>query len=224
MSNNHIIAPSVLAADFSKLGEDLKMINDSEADWLHVDIMDGMFVPNISFGQNIVKTMSKVCTKPLDVHLMIEQPGRYIESFREAGAEVITVHAEACRHLHRVIQQIKQSGAKAGVALNPHTNVHMIEDVLEDLDLVCIMSVNPGFGGQKFIYQTLPKLRYLKQICDKRNLNPFIEVDGGVGLQNAESILQAGANVLVAGSAVFKSENPKATISKLKKIGSETWV
>ena len=224
MSNNHIIAPSVLAADFSKLGEDLKMINDSEADWLHVDIMDGMFVPNISFGQNIVKTMSKVCTKPLDVHLMIEQPGRYIEYFREAGAEVITVHAEACRHLHRVIQQIKQSGAKAGVALNPHTNVHMIEDVLEDLDLVCIMSVNPGFGGQKFIYQTLPKLRYLKQICDKRNLNPFIEVDGGVGLQNAESILQAGANVLVAGSAVFKSENPKATISKLKKIGSETWV
>ena len=224
MSNNHIIAPSVLAADFSKLGEDLKMINDSEADWLHVDIMDGMFVPNISFGQNIVKTMSKVCTKPLDVHLMIEQPERYIESFREAGAEVITVHAEACRHLHRVIQQIKQSGAKAGVALNPHTNVHMIEDVLEDLDLVCIMSVNPGFGGQKFIYQTLPKLRYLKQICDKRNLNPFIEVDGGVGLQNAESILQAGANVLVAGSAVFKSENPKATISKLKKIGSETWV
>ena len=224
MRNNHIIAPSVLAADFSRLGEDLKMINESDADWLHVDIMDGIFVPNISFGQNIAKTMSQICTKPLDVHLMIEQPGRYIESFREAGAEMITVHVEACRHLHRVIQQIKATGAKAGVALNPHTNVHLIEDVLEDLDLVCIMSVNPGFGGQKFIYQTLPKLRYLKQICDKRNLSPHIEVDGGVGLQNAESILQAGADVLVAGSAVFKSEDPKATISKLKKIGSETWV
>ena len=224
MRNNHLIAPSVLAADFSKLGEDLKMINESDADWLHVDIMDGMFVPNISFGQNIVKTMSKVCTKPLDVHLMIEQPGRYVESFREAGAEVITVHVEATKHLHRVIQQIKATGAKAGVALNPHSNIHLIEDVLEDLDLVCIMSVNPGFGGQKFIYQTLPKLRYLKEVCDKRNLSPYIEVDGGVGLQNAESILQAGANVLVAGSAVFKSEDPKATISKLKKIGSETWV
>lgn len=224
MRNNHIIAPSVLAADFSKLGEDLKMINESEADWLHVDIMDGMFVPNISFGQSIVKTIGQACTKPLDVHLMIEQPGRYIESFREAGAEVITVHVEACRHLHRVIQQIKATGAKAGVALNPHSNIQMIEDVLEDLDLVCIMSVNPGFGGQKFIYQTLPKLRQLKEICDKRNLNPFIEVDGGVGLQNAESILQAGANVLVAGSAVFKSENPKETIVSLKKIGSGTWV
>lgn len=224
MRKNHIIAPSVLAADFNNLGRDLEMINQSNADWLHVDIMDGRFVPNISFGAAIVKSMKKVCNKPFDVHLMIEEPGRYIPEFRDAGADVITVHLEACPHLHRVIQQIKETGAKAGVAINPHVNVNQLEDVLEDVDLICLMSVNPGFGGQKFIYQTLPKLRKLKEMCDVRNLSPYIEVDGGVGLQNAEKVLQAGANVLVAGSAVFKSENPTQTIDKLKDIGSGTWV
>lgn len=224
MRKNHIIAPSVLAADFNNLGRDLEMINQSNADWLHVDIMDGRFVPNISFGAAIVKSMKKVCNKSFDVHLMIEEPGRYISEFRDAGADVITVHLEACPHLHRVIQQIKETGAKAGVAINPHVNVNQLEDVLEDVDLICLMSVNPGFGGQKFIYQTLPKLRKLKEMCDVRNLSPYIEVDGGVGLQNAEKILQAGANVLVAGSAVFKSENPTQTIDKLKDIGSGTWV
>lgn len=224
MRNKHIIAPSVLAADFSKLGEQLEMINQSEADWLHVDIMDGRFVPNISFGANIVKTINKVCEKPLDVHLMIEEPGRYLKDFRDAGAEILTVHLEACPHLHRVIQQIKDLGAKAGVAINPHTSVDLLDDVLEDLDMICLMSVNPGFGGQKFIYQTLPKLRKLREKLETRNLNPFVEVDGGVGLQNAESILQAGANFLVAGSSVFKSENPIESVKKLKAIGSETWV
>lgn len=224
MRKNHIIAPSVLAADFSKLGEDLEMINQSNAQWLHVDIMDGRFVPNISFGAAIVKTISKVCKKPLDVHLMIEEPGRYLQDFRDAGAEIITVHYEACPHLHRTIQQIKETGAKAGVAINPHTNVSLLADVLEDVDLICLMSVNPGFGGQKFIYQTLPKVRKLKEMCEVRNLSPYIEIDGGVGLQNAESLLQAGANFLVAGSAVFKSENPTETIDKMLAIGSGTWV
>lgn len=224
MRKKHLVAPSVLAADFTKLGEDLKMINESEADWLHVDVMDGRFVPNISFGMPLVEAMKKVCTKPLDVHLMIVEPEKYVESFRKAGADVITVHYETCPHLHRTIHQIKESGAKAGVAINPHTGVNLLEDVLEDLDLILIMSVNPGFGGQKFIYQSLLKIQQLRSRLIERNLSPYIEVDGGIGLQNAEKILQAGADVLVAGSSVFGAENPASVISKLKNIGSEIWV
>ncbi len=218
----HLIAPSVLAADFTNLAKDLEMVSNSEADWLHVDIMDGRFVPNISFGMNIVKAMKSVCTKPLDVHLMIVEPEKYIEEFREAGADVITVHYEACPHLHRTIQQIKATGAKAGVALNPHTPVSLLEDVLEDLDMVCIMSVNPGYGGQKFIYQTIPKVKKLAEMIMERNLKTIIEIDGGVGLQNAEALLKAGARVLVAGSAVFKAENPSDVISRMKRIGADT--
>ena len=215
---NHLIAPSVLAADFTKLGEDLEMINQSEADWLHVDIMDGRFVPNISFGMNIVKVMKSVCTKPLDVHLMIVEPEKYIEQFREAGADVITVHYEACPHLHRTIQQIKATGAKAGVALNPHTPISVLEDIITDLDLVCLMSVNPGFGGQKFIYRTIPKVKALSDMIAIQNAKTVIEIDGGVGLHNAEELLKAGARVLVAGSAVFKAENPPEVIKRLKAI------
>jgi len=214
----HLIAPSVLAANYKNLEKDFAMVNQSEADWYHVDIMDGRFVPNISFGMFIVKQMKEMAEKPLDVHLMIVEPEKYIEQFREAGADVITVHYEACNHLHRTIQQIKDTGAKAGVALNPHTPVHLLEDIIEDLDLVCLMSVNPGYGGQKFIYQTLPKVRKLKELIETRNTKTLIEIDGGVGLQNAEALLKAGANVLVAGSAVFKSENPIDTISRMKAI------
>lgn len=217
----HLIAPSVLAADFTKLKEEFDMVNGSNADWFHVDVMDGRFVPNISFGQFIIEFMKSLAKKPLDVHLMIVEPERYIESFREAGADVITVHYEACRHLHRTLQQIKATGAKAGVALNPHTPVSLLEDVLEDIDLVCLMSVNPGFGGQKFIYQTLPKTQQLKKMIIERNARTLIEIDGGVGLQNAEKLLQAGADVLVAGSAVFKAEDPVGTIAKLKAIGEQ---
>ena len=215
----HLIAPSVLAADYTNLQKDFDMVNASEADWFHIDVMDGRFVPNISFGQFIVKFMKKMAQKPLDVHLMILEPEKYIEEFREAGADVITVHYEASPHLHRTLQQIRATGAKAGVALNPHTPVSLLENVLEDLDLVCLMSVNPGFGGQKFIYQTLSKVKQLRKMMIERNVRAHIEIDGGVGLQNAEKLLQAGADVLVAGSSVFKSADPAKTISKFKALG-----
>ncbi len=222
---NHLIAPSVLAANYTNLQADFDMVNRSEADWYHVDVMDGRFVPNISFGMFIVEFMKKMAEKPLDVHLMILEPEKYIEPFRKAGADVITVHYEACPHLHRTIQQIKETGAKAGVALNPHTPVSLLGDVLEDLDLVLLMSVNPGFGGQKFIYQTLSKIRQLREMIITKNLRTLIEIDGGVGLQNAEEILRAGANVLVAGSSVFGAKDPVGTIAKLKAIGkNEVWV
>jgi len=212
----HLIAPSILAADFAQLANEIEMVNGSEADWFHLDVMDGRFVPNITFGQFIVEAIGRLAKKPLDVHLMIVEPEKYIESFRKAGADVITVHAEACPHLHRTVHQIKETGAKAGVALNPHTPVHLLEDLIEDIDLVCIMSVNPGFGGQKFIYQTLPKVRKLKEMIIAANAPTLIEIDGGVGLHNAESLLQAGADVLVAGSSVFSAQDPVATIRALK--------
>ena len=219
--SKHLLAPSILASDFTKLGSEIELINQSEADWLHVDIMDGRFVPNISFGMMIVEAVKRVAQKPLDVHLMIVEPEKYIERFRAAGADVITVHYEACPHLHRTIQQIKASGAKAGVALNPHTPVSVLEDVIEELDLALIMSVNPGFGGQKFIYQSIPKIQKLKEMISFRNTSTLIEVDGGVGLQNAEKLLQAGTDVLVAGSSVFKAEDPRKAITQLKEIGRE---
>lgn len=218
MKNKHLIAPSILAADYTNLKADFDMLNSSEADWVHVDIMDGRFVPNISFGMMVVKAMKTMSEKPLDVHLMIVEPEKYIEEFREAGADVITVHYEACPHLHRTIEQIKATGAKAGVALNPHTPVSVLEDVIADLDLVCLMSVNPGFGGQKFIYRTLPKVRALADMITIQNSSALIEIDGGVGMQNAEVLLQAGARVLVAGSSVFKAENPVKMIKMLKDI------
>lgn len=216
----HLIAPSVLAADFTQLARDINMVNQSEADWFHLDVMDGRFVPNITFGMMIIEAIKKLATKPLDVHLMIVEPEKYIEQFRQAGADVITVHVEACPHLHRTLQQIRATGAKAGVALNPHTPVSMVEDILEDADLFCLMSVNPGFGGQKFIYQTLNKIKKLRSMLDERNLNAHIEIDGGVGLQNAEIILQAGADVLVAGSSVFGAADPTKAIQDLKALWS----
>ena len=214
----HLIAPSVLAADFTKLAEEIALVNQSEADWFHFDVMDGRFVPNISFGFPILEAVKQLATKPIDVHLMIVEPEKYIEDFRKAGADIISVHIEVCPHLHRTLQQIKATGAKAGIAINPHTPVSLLEDVLEDADLFCLMSVNPGFGGQKFIYQTLNKIKKLREMLDERNLSAHIEIDGGVGLQNAEVILQAGADVLVAGSSVFKAANPIATIAQLKAI------
>jgi len=220
----HLIAPSLLAADFTRLKEEIELVNKSEADWLHFDVMDGRFVPNISFGIPILKAAKKVCTKPLDVHLMIVEPEKYIEAFREAGADIITVHYEACPHLHRTIQQIKETGAKAGVALNPHTPVSVLENIIEIVDLVCLMSVNPGFGGQKFIYNTIPKVKRLSDMIIVKNATAQIEIDGGVGLQNAEALLQAGARVLVAGSAVFKAADPMGTIERLKTIGKERYL
>lgn len=220
----HLIAPSVLAADFTRLQDAFDLVNRSEADWFHLDVMDGRFVPNITFGMFIIEAMKKMAEKPLDVHLMIVEPEKYINDFRSAGADVITVHYEACPNLHRTIHQIKESGAKAGVALNPHTPVSMLEDVIEDLDLVCIMSVNPGFGGQKFIYQSIPKIQRLYDMITVRNSAAIIEVDGGVGLHNAEKLLQAGARVLVAGSSVFGAADPVKAIADLKALGSQTWL
>ena len=217
----HLIAPSVLAADFTKLADEIALVNQSEADWFHFDVMDGRFVPNISFGFPILEAVKKLATKPIDVHLMILEPEKYIEDFRKAGADIITVHIEACPHLHRTLQQIRATGAKAGIAVNPHTPVSLLEDVLEDADLFCLMSVNPGFGGQKFIYRTLHKARMLRAMLNERNLSAHIEIDGGVGLQNAEVLLQAGADVLVAGNSVFKAPNPMETIAQLKALSSD---
>ncbi len=218
----HLVAPSLLASDFGRLNEEITLINESAADWLHLDIMDGKFVPNISFGFPVLKAVQKIVEKPMDVHLMIVEPERYIDRFRDMGASMITVHYEVCPHLHSTISQIKSSGAGAGVALNPHTPVESLRDILEELDLVCIMSVNPGFGGQKFIPHTLEKIRALKQMIVQQNASCLIEVDGGVTLENAGSILRAGVDVLVAGSTVFKSANPKDTVSKLKSLSMDT--
>lgn len=213
-----IVAPSILAADFANLQKEITMINESSADLIHVDIMDGVFVPNISMGLPVVHAVKKHAKKPLDVHLMIVQPERYIEDFRQAGAAIISVHAEACTHLHRTIQQIKATGAKAGVALNPHTPVSVLSEILNDIDMVCMMSVNPGFGGQKFIPNTYNKIRELSAMIKSKNARVDIEIDGGVNQDNARDLLDAGATVLVAGNFVFASSDPKATIAKLKAI------
>jgi len=213
---NTLIAPSILAADFANLQRDIEMINNSQADWFHIDIMDGVFVPNISFGMPVLEAISKYAKKTIDVHLMIVDPDKYIKTFAQLGANVLTVHYEACTHLHRTLQAIKAEGMKAGVALNPHTNVNLLEDVIKDIDLVCIMSVNPGFGGQSFIKNTYSKIEKLKEIITRNNATTIIEIDGGVTDKNAVQLVNAGAHVLVAGNYVFKATNPTETISNLK--------
>ena len=218
MSKNTLIAPSVLAADFANLQRDIEMINSSEADWFHIDIMDGVFVPNISFGMPVLEAISKHAKKTIDVHLMIVDPDRYISTFKKLGANILTVHYEASTHLHRTLQAIKAEGMKAGVALNPHTNVSLLEDVIKDIDLVCIMSVNPGFGGQSFIENTYKKVKQLKEIIIRNDASTLIEIDGGVTSKNAQQLVESGADVLVAGSFVFNAENPIQTIADLKKI------
>lgn len=215
---NTIIAPSVLAADFANLQRDIEMINNSEADWFHIDIMDGVFVPNISFGMPVLEAITKHAKKTIDVHLMIVDPDRYIKTFADLGANILSVHYEACNHLHRTLQAIKAEGMKAGVVLNPHTNVSLLEDIIKDIDLVCIMSVNPGFGGQSFIENTYKKIKQLKEIIIKNGASTIIEIDGGVTNKNAIQLVEAGADVLVAGNYIFKAENPTQTISDLKKM------
>ncbi|MBL7733153.1 MAG: ribulose-phosphate 3-epimerase [Chitinophagaceae bacterium] len=214
-----IIAPSLLAADFLNLQSECTMLNESEADWYHLDVMDGRFVPNISFGPMVIEFMRKASTKTFDVHLMILEPEKYAEQFKNAGADILTVHIEACTHLHRNIQQIRSLGMRPGVAINPHTPVSALSDILHDIDLVCLMSVNPGFGGQKFIPFTLEKIKQLRKMIDEKGLQVHIEIDGGVTVENAPSILAAGADVLVAGNTVFKSADPIGTIAQLKRCG-----
>jgi ribulose-phosphate 3-epimerase len=211
-----IIAPSLLASDFLRLDRECKMLNESKADWFHLDVMDGRFVPNISFGLPVIEQITKATQKPCDVHLMILEPERYVEAFKEAGADMISVHIEACVHLHRNIEQIKSLGMKAGVAINPHTPVFLLKEILADIDLVCMMSVNPGFGGQKFIPNTLNKIRELRKMIDAEKLNVKIEIDGGITIENAKEVIAAGADVLVAGNTVFKSADPIKTIATLK--------
>jgi ribulose-phosphate 3-epimerase len=211
-----IIAPSLLSANFLRLEEECNMLNESKADWFHLDVMDGRFVPNISFGLPVIEHIRKATSKTLDVHLMIEEPGKYAADFKKAGADILTVHLEACPHLHRNIQQIKSLGMKAGVALNPHTTVQLLADILHEIDLVCLMSVNPGFGGQQFISHTISKVLSLKQMIKAIGSQTLIEIDGGVTLENAAGVLQAGADVLVAGNTVFKAADPKEMIAKLK--------
>ena len=216
MPRTPLIAPSVLAADFANLEKEIKMINQSEADWIHVDVMDGVFVPNISMGVPVVEAIRRHATKPLDVHLMIVQPERYIETFQRAGAAVISVHAEACPHLHRVIQQIRDSGCKPGVALNPHTSINALENIIRDIEVICVMSVNPGFGAQKFIEHTYSKVGSLRRMIDESGSRALIEIDGGVNQSNARPLLDAGADVLVAGNFVFSAREPRDVIKALK--------
>jgi ribulose-phosphate 3-epimerase len=213
-----IISPSILAADFANLEREVKMLNESEADWIHIDIMDGVFVPNISFGIPVTESIRRHAKKPLDVHLMIVQPEKYVEAFRKAGAEVISVHVEACPHLHRNLQQIKSLGAKAGVAINPHTSISDLENVINDIDVICMMSVNPGFGGQKFIENTYAKTKALKEMIKRSGSTALIEIDGGVNEANAKALLAAGADILVAGNFVFSSKDPKGVIKSLKSL------
>jgi ribulose-phosphate 3-epimerase len=213
-----IVSPSLLSADFTNLKADIEMVNNSQADWFHLDIMDGVFVPNISYGLPVVEQINKLATKPLDVHLMIIDPDRYIEAFKKVGADILTVHYEACTHLHRTIQNIKQNGMKAGVSLNPHTPISVLEDIIADLDVVLLMSVNPGFGGQSFIENTYSKVERLKKLIEEKNADTIIEIDGGVNLDTGKKLIEAGANALVAGSFVFGAKNPTNTIADLKNL------